>query len=72
MRILGMGLPELIVILVVVLLIFGPKNLPKLGSALGRSIKGLREGLGSRKKDEEPEGAVVASEAAEESTAASQ
>ena len=31
MKILGMGTPELLIILVVVLLIFGPKNLPKLG-----------------------------------------
>ena len=53
MKILGMGTPELLIILVVVLLIFGPKNLPKLGSAIGKSVKGLREGLGSNKKTEE-------------------
>lgn len=55
MKILGMGTPELLIILVVVLLIFGPKNLPKLGSAIGKSVKGLREGLGSSKKDAEAE-----------------
>ena len=33
--ILGMGVPELAVILVIVLVIFGPKNLPKIGSAIG-------------------------------------
>ena len=43
MKILGMGTPELLIILVVVLLIFGPKNLPKLGSAIGKSMKGLRD-----------------------------
>ena len=32
---LGMGPMELIVILIVVLVIFGPKNLPKLGKSLG-------------------------------------
>ena len=53
MKILGMGTPELLIILVVVLLIFGPKNLPKLGSAIGKSMKVLREGLGSGKKAEE-------------------
>ena len=53
MKILGMGTPELLIILVVVLLIFGPKNLQKLGSAIGKSVKGLREGLGSNKKTEE-------------------
>ena len=36
---------ELIIILVVVLLIFGPKNLPKLGKALGSTVKNLREGM---------------------------
>ena len=41
----GIGMPELLVILVVILVIFGPKNLPKLGSALGRTVKGVREGL---------------------------
>jgi sec-independent protein translocase protein TatA len=51
---LGMGIPELIVILVIALLIFGPKNLPKLGSALGKTVKNVREGLES--KDELPEG----------------
>ena len=39
MKIFGMGLPELILILVVVLVIFGPKNLPKLGGMLGRTAK---------------------------------
>ena len=52
MRIFGLGMPELIVILIVILLIFGPKNLPKLGNALGRTVKSLREGMGSKKKAE--------------------
>ena len=42
MRIFGMGVPELALILAVVLLIFGPKNLPKLGGMLGRGVKKLR------------------------------
>ena len=36
---------EWIVILVVVLVIFGPKNLPKLGKSLGATVKNLREGM---------------------------
>ena len=48
----GIGVPELLIILVVVLLIFGPKNLPKLGSALGKTVKGLRDGMGAGKKKE--------------------
>ncbi|WP_165045651.1 MULTISPECIES: twin-arginine translocase TatA/TatE family subunit [unclassified Adlercreutzia] len=53
MKFLGMGVPELLIILVVILLIFGPKNLPKLGSALGKTVKNLREGIGGDKDDEE-------------------
>jgi sec-independent protein translocase protein TatA len=47
-KIFGLGLPELILILVVALLIFGPKNLPKLGSALGKTVKNVRDGLDGR------------------------
>lgn len=64
MKILGLGVPELVVILIVVLLIFGPKNLPKLGKAIGQSVKGLREGMGGDKAFEEEE---VVEEAAEKS-----
>ncbi len=46
----GLGIPELLIILAVVLLIFGPKNLPKLGSALGKTVKNLRDGMGGSKK----------------------
>lgn len=53
MKILGMGVPELLIILAVALLIFGPKNLPKLGSALGKTVKNLRDGIGSKEADEE-------------------
>lgn len=58
MKILGLGVPELVVILIVVLLIFGPKNLPKLGNAIGKSIKGLREGMGGDKAFEDEEEVV--------------
>ena len=44
--ILGMGVPELAVILAVVLVIFGPKNLPKLGRSLGKTVKNFRDGMG--------------------------
>ena len=53
MKILGMGVPELLIILVVIRLIFGPKNLPKRGSALGKTVKNLREGMGAGEKDVE-------------------
>lgn len=40
----GFGLPELIVIGVILLVIFGPGKLPELGSSLGKAIKGFKEG----------------------------
>lgn len=52
MKIFGLGVPELLIILAVALLIFGPKNLPKLGSALGRTVKNLRDGMGGGAKKE--------------------
>jgi sec-independent protein translocase protein TatA len=43
----GMGPLELMLILGIALLIFGPKNLPKLGKSLGQTVKNVREGLES-------------------------
>lgn len=43
--ILGLGMPELLVILLVVLVIFGPRNLPRLGTALGKTVKNVRKGM---------------------------
>lgn len=56
MKVFGLGLPELLIILAVALLIFGPKNLPKLGTALGRTVKNLRDGMDAGKELEETEG----------------
>lgn len=41
----NLGPMEILVILIVALLIFGPKNLPKLGSALGQTVRNVREGM---------------------------
>ena len=47
---------EWIIILVIALLIFGPKNLPKLGASLGKTVKNIREGMsGDDAAEEEPE-----------------
>ena len=56
--ILGLGIPELLIILVVILVIFGPKNLPKIGSALGKTVKNVREGMEGGKEDEKDEGPI--------------
>ena len=39
------GTNELLIILVVALLIFGPKNLPKLGKMFGKTINGFEKGM---------------------------
>jgi len=48
----GLGVPELILILVVVLLIFGPRKLPELGSFVGKSLKDFRDALETRGDDD--------------------
>ncbi len=39
------GPTEIFMILIVVLIIFGPKNLPKLGKMFGKTMKGFQEGI---------------------------
>lgn len=49
----GLGPAELIVILAVGLLIFGPGRLPEIGGALGRGIKDFRRALENKGGDDE-------------------
>ena len=42
MNIFGIGLPEIIVILILGLLIFGPKRLPQLGKTIGKTLIGMQ------------------------------
>ena len=53
----GLGMPELIIILVIALVIFGGSRLPQLGEGLGKAIRGFKKGLSdspeeTAKKDE--------------------
>ena len=51
---------EWVVILIVALLIFGPKNLPKLGKSLGSTVKNIREGMeGDKGESKQAEDVVV-------------
>jgi sec-independent protein translocase protein TatA len=51
-EILGLGTPELIVILVILLLLFGGSKLPQLAKSIGSSVKELRKGVQDEAKDE--------------------
>ena len=41
----GLGITELLVILVIVLIIFGANRLPEIGSGLGKAIRGFKESV---------------------------
>jgi len=43
MSMFGLGFPELVIILVIVILIFGAGKLPEIGGALGKTIRGFRK-----------------------------
>ena len=50
----GLGAPELLIILVIVLLIFGGAKLPKLARSLGEAQREFKKGHDEAPKDEEP------------------
>jgi sec-independent protein translocase protein TatA len=49
----NLGAPELIIIALVILLLFGATRLPKLGKSMGQSIKGFKQGLNDDADDDE-------------------
>ncbi len=47
----GLGFPELIVICVIALLVFGPKKLPDAGKALGQAIRGFKSSMDGKEEE---------------------
>ena len=50
----SLGFPELILLLAVVLLLFGPSKLPGLGKSLGEAIRGFKKGVNDDSRDVTP------------------
>jgi sec-independent protein translocase protein TatA len=48
----GLGMPEMIVVLVIGLVVFGPSKLPSLGKSLGEAIRGFKKGISEEPGDE--------------------
>jgi sec-independent protein translocase protein TatA len=49
----GIGMPELIVILVIAVIVFGPGKLPDLGSSIGKAIRGFKKAMDEPEKKPE-------------------
>lgn len=63
----NLGVPELVLILVIAILIFGPGRIGKIGSELGKGIRGFKEGVGTGEKEEDAEAVADAAEPQEKS-----
>jgi len=50
-----LGLPEILILLVIVLILFGPGRIGKIAGELGQGIRNFRDGLGAKKEDETQE-----------------
>ena len=46
------GMNELVVILLIVVILFGPTQIPKLTKMFGKIIKGFKEGIGSEEEND--------------------
>lgn len=49
-----LGVPELLILLVIVIVLFGPGRFGKVLGELGSGLKSFKDNLGAEKKDEEP------------------
>jgi|SRR5579884_2793498 len=51
----GLGAGEILIILVIAFLLFGPKQLPEIGRQVGKAVKGFKETADDLRKSVEPE-----------------
>lgn len=59
----NLGIPEVVIILIVVLLVFGPRRLPEMAKGIGQSVREFRKGIRDMKddinKEDEPKKVAV-------------
>ncbi|NCN42543.1 twin-arginine translocase TatA/TatE family subunit [bacterium] len=69
----SLGMPEIVILLVIALLIFGPSRLPGLGKSMGEAIRGFKKGVdGASDKDITDEESVESERLASSREASSQ
>ena len=49
----GLGVPEIVIIGVIAVLVFGPKRIPELGGALGKTLRGFKDEMDNPGEDAE-------------------
>ena len=59
----GIGAPEVIIVLVIALVIFGPKRLPDLGRSLGSGMRNFKDSVTGKDEDEEAPAKIASSSA---------
>jgi sec-independent protein translocase protein TatA len=50
----NLGWPEVLIVLGVAILIFGPKKFPELGGTFGKTLRGFKEGMAKSQSESEP------------------
>ena len=50
----GIGVTELVILLVALLIIFGPKRLPEMGRSLGKGMREFKDSISGKDDDDEP------------------
>lgn len=58
----GLGVTEILVILVVAFLLFGPQQLPEIGRQVGKAVKGFKEATDDVRRSVEPEVNLIQAE----------
>lgn len=51
----NLGWPEVLIVLLAAVIIFGPKKIPELGSALGKTLRGFKEEMHTTPEDDDSE-----------------